>query len=1401
MSVTGGQSPEAKATSLSLLTWHWLNKFMLIGKSKPLQFEDLYDLNVEETVQHCEQQWNKAMAEEVKLLNSDHKRLPSVLRVLFRAMGGELLNAATFKPIWLGAVLLQVYVLQGLVNLAQDKHERAPWWCGALLVLGMFVASVTQCIAHHMCISISQKVAMKVRAAVSIAVFTKMMSMRMSALVGTSGGQMLNLINNDTQKLLDATILFHFVWFGVVEMLTVTWLAVKEVGISALAGMTVIFLTHPLQTVIAKAVGRIRTKALQATDARVRLTGEILVGLRVVKFYGWTKVFLGKVNVLRSTEMRWIARSRYYLASISAFRDGILPIAILATFGMYVGLHGKILNSTKAFTVMALFGVALRSFPLAAAGLQNGGEAWIAIRRLQAFFELPNGKAFKTKEELSKISEESNRPVDVSNCTFSWKLQDEKHPEKVQFQWILKQSFEFKQSFRRSLGGSFRRSFRKPLTSRHFRSLSAEVNPESIVPNVESSHKLISDSKGPTDDAKADDSMQGSNLSSIDFHLNSGELVGVVGSTGSGKSSLLFALLGEMEFLDGSFSCTRMNVAYVPQQAWIFNDTIKNNIIFGSSYDEKRYRSVIKACALERDIAKLQDGDNSEIGERGVNLSGGQKARLSLARACYSKAQLVLMDDPLSAVDVPTAKHLMQHVFSGMLNGRAVVLVTHHTNFLDVCDRLYLIENGSCSPIEKTAKLLKTKFYLSNEENHLSPNEKDELPGGPSMHDMDAYGYNMKIEPDAEIRNQFSPGKYLYQKYHADDLGRSKKPRKKFRRAFTMKEDRATGSVKLDNHVEYLKAAGGILPFVFVMLVFIVAQAVRIMTDYWLSLWTDEAYNLRTVEYVTIYAGFGVSAFVLLLVRALLFTRFALVAAKRLHEEMAEKVFRSPQLFFDQNPVGRILNRFSKDQSLVDELLPNSAQQTLEVLMGFLASIILVCLLIRWMILMLPLLAIAFFYLTHSYLVVSRELKRLDGLSRSPIYSHFEETLRGIPSVRAYGAQTTMHIRFASLINKNNRVYILSAHASRWLAVRLDFCAAICITAVAMLVVLLRQKLAPGLTGVLLVQSFHLLSYLQLAARVGSDTENFFTSVERIQSYTKLHTEENSVSDPGTMPKDWPSQGEIEFRKYTMAYQKDLRPVLRDLSFRVNAREKVGIMGRTGAGKSTLVAALFRMVDNPACSGSILIDAIDIRDVYLDDLRKRLCIIPQDPVLFRGTIRFNVDPFEEHTDIEIWESLENVHLQDKIHSLYGAVSENGENLSVGQRQLLCLARCILRNSRVIIMDEATAALDHQTAHLVKTAASTIFKECTVLTVAHRIETVIDYDRVLVLKTGGRIAEFDSPFNLLKAAETSQESGGIFSNMIAECEPSIAFRLREAAEAAEAARSRKLEKQQQKEDNK
>ncbi|BBN10831.1 protein MpABCC10 [Marchantia polymorpha subsp. ruderalis] len=1403
--LTAGPSPELKANFFSFFSWHFVQPFINKGNEKILQPEDLYDLIPRETSEFGERMWEKYARKQL-----EKKDKINVFKLALQTSGRELIWSFVLCPFWLVAVVAQVFVLKELVTEAENLHQKLQPWKGAMLVLGMLLTSNVQSVCQHWLFTYGQKSGMRVKAAISMAVFNKLMKLRMVALAGTSSGLMLNLVTNDTQKLIDGSTFLSYTCFAVINSLVVAGIALGLVGYSALPGVLVIILALPAQMSIARAVGRMRKHAVKLTDVRVRMIAEILTGVRVVKYNGWTTAFLKRISSIRSMELRWIRKAAMLRASTSTFKDLISPVAALVTFGTYVATNDGILSASKAFTILGLYGILVRIYSIAPIGVQYGFEAYIGLQRLQRLLDLPYGHGHSSEEQAAQLRKlYPEAAVIISQGTFAWYLKEK----------------------------DFEDSTVAPGVSQNKQQ---EVHSDpSLAKASDEVKKPVSKDLDQVDDmidAKENHSL--AQLRNINLAVKKGELIAVIGSVGSGKSSLLCALLGEMEAVKGSFWTEKM-VSYAPQQPWILNDTVRNNIVTSNFYDEDLYKKVVFACALEHDMAQLPAGDDTEIGERGVNLSGGQKARISLARACYSQSPVVLLDDPLAAVDVPTAKHLMKHVLNGILKGRTVILVTHNISSLELVDRIFMMEEGRLIELESRADV--AEKGLLQELADESGEEADEDADIDISVKAEAFGASESGKTgtaDHEdgvpqtIPQPESPKAGLTSNHQAstmplngmpetkgmDYLVKSESRKGSSRKSgsarqegvlvdtvspqgatseavgsLTVKEDRVEGEVTWKSYADYARG-GGLIFFTFVLFLMCFAQAVRVIVDYWISVWVSDKLNTSSNIYLMSYGILVLGSCILCLARAMLFTEAAIRSAQSMHGNMTEKVIRSPQTFFDQNPVGRILNRFGKDQAMVDEILPNTAQSMFENLVAVLGVMIFIAVIIPWFLLVLPPFVLAFYYCQQKYVAVSRELRRLDGISRSPTYAHFSQTLQGIASVRAYNMEAAMLDHFRDLMDANHRAYILFVHTSRWLGVRLDYCAAVCVTVTALLAVLLRHKISPGLLGVVLIQSLQLTGFFQYGVRLVADTENIFTSVERIQAYGNLPSEADPNSPPGLISDQWPEKGEVEFVEYTLAYRTDLPAVLNKLSFKIFSQEKVGILGRTGAGKSSLAAALFRMVENAACSGTILVDNVDLKLVGLDDLRQRLSIIPQDPVLFQGTIRFNLDPFEMHTDAELHEALSKVEMTAKIKSLKGGltseVQENGDNFSVGQRQLLCLARSLLRKSKIVVMDEATAAVDGETDQLIQRTMRSVFHDCTVLTIAHRIDTIIDCDRVLILAKGGRISEFDSPANLLRRAEevdfsdtTTSRVDHVFANMVAQAGPKVAKQLRQAAEAA------------------
>ncbi|NWW64585.1 MRP1 protein, partial [Ifrita kowaldi] len=841
-------------------------------------------------------------------------------------------------------------------------------------------------------------------------------------------------------------------------------------------------------------------------------------------------------------------------------------------------------------------------------------------------------------------------------------------------------------------------------------------------------------------------------LKNLNVSIPEGSLVAVVGQVGSGKSSFLSAVLGEMEKLEGTVQ-RRGSVAYVSQQAWIQNDSLQENILFGSNLNRPYYELVLESCALLPDLEQLPNGDQTEIGERGVNISGGQKQRVSLARAVYSNADLYLLDDPLSAVDVHVGKHLFEKLIgpSGLLKSKTRILVTHNLTLLPHADLIIVMEEGRISQMGTYQELISRRANFAELVQVFSVERTS--------------GETNPVEVSSS-KEEVQLGRSLQRKgllKHKDSSPDQWKIRTNNR------EKVAAGGMKMSVVLKYLQAFDWRWMWLTIA-AYVGQNALAIGQNLWLSSWTAETAQVsdftewkQSRNYkLGIYGllGFIQGDWLLVCCGAYVLTRGSLSASRALHHQLLDNILHLPLQWFETSPVGQIISRFTKDLFIVDVCFHFYLRTWLNCTLDVIGTILVITSASPLFIVVVIPLGYFYFTIQRYYIASSRQIRRLAGASQSPVISHFSETLAGRSTIRAFGHQE----RF---IGKNNDVvyeslvfFYNNLISNRWLSVRLEFLGNLMVFFAALFVALSGNTVSSSTVGLSISYALNVIQILSVWVRRACEIETNAVSIERICEYATVDKEEPWILSKRP-PVGWPDRGIIEFVNYKAQYRKDLGLALNGVSFQTQSKEKVGIVGRTGAGKSTLTNCLFRVLEG--CEGKIIVDGIDISTVGLHDLRGNLNIIPQDPILFSGTLQSNLDPLGKHSDLELWEVLELCDLKDFVQSLpkklLHEISEGGENLSVGQRQLVCLARALLRKTKILVLDEATASVDMETDNFVQSTIKREFHNCTVLTVAHRLHTVMDSERVLVLDAG-RILEYDTPQNLLQRK-------GAFSEMVAE----------------------------------
>ncbi|XP_041853329.1 ATP-binding cassette sub-family C member 8 isoform X2 [Melanotaenia boesemani] len=1156
--------------------------------------------------------------------------------------------------------------------------------------------------------------------------------------------QICNLVAIDTNQLMWFFFLCPNLWAMPVQIIVGVILLYYLLGISALIGATVIALLAPVQYFVATKLSQTQKSTLEYSSERLKKTNELLRGIKLLKLYAWENVFRDSVEETRGKELTSLQAFALY-TSISIFMNAAIPIAaVLTTFVVHVHISEDAdLSPAVAFASLSLFHILVTPLFLLSSVVRSTVKALVSVQKLSEFF---------SSDEIG--DEQEPRATVTSGCSNHNQNRYQAVPLKV--------------------------VNRKRPPRDDWNNYSSPGDQEGDGPSQDMDQdiciKITSGYFTWTDGPPT--------LSNVDIKIPFGKLTMIVGQVGCGKSSLLLAALGEMQRISGtviwnslpSFECEgdesptdrdaasdgdirkRGAVAYASQKPWLLNATLVENITFEMPMIKSRYKAVIEACSLQPDIDILPQGDQTEVGERGIILSGGQKQRISVARALYQQTNVVFLDDPFSALDIHLSDHLMQDGILKMLREekRTVVLVTHKLQYLPHADWIIAMKDGTIQTEGTLKDIQKSEPELFEHWKTLMHRQDQEFETetvAASMTDLERKNLRRAMYSREAARTEEDEEEESVESEEDDNLSQ-------------VMRQRAT--IPWRSCSTYLSSAG-LLLLTLLLLSQLLKHSLMVAIDYWLAHWTSHvimskidatAHNCTVVQdcgfshswYLSVFSVLCCLGIILCLATSVAVEWTGLKVAKDLHHNLLNKIILAPMRLFETTPLGSILNRFSTDTNTIDQHIPTTleclSRSTLLCVsaLGVISYVTPV-----FLIALLPL-AIACYFIQKYFRMASRDLQQLEDSTQLPLLSHFSETVEGIITIRALRYEPRFRQRLLQFTDANNIASLFLTAANRWLEVRMEYIGAcvVLVAAVASITNSLYNQLSPGLVGLGLTYALMVSNYMNWMVRNLADMEVQLGSVKRINSLLKTEPENyEGLLTVSQVPDGWPQHGEIKIQNLSVRYDTTLKPVLKNVNAHVSPGQKVGICGRTGSGKSSFSLAFFRMVD--MFEGRIVIDNIDIAKLPLQTLRSRLSIILQDPILFSGTIRFNLDPEMKATDEMLWEALEIAQLKHVVKTLPGGldamVTEGGENFSQGQRQLFCLARAFVRKSSILIMDEATASIDMATESILQKVVMTSFADRTVVTIAHRVHTILNADLVIVMKRG-IILEHDTPQALL-----------------------------------------------------
>lgn len=1381
--------PYVNAGVLSKMFFWWTNPVMKVGYTRTLEPNDLFKLEGEWLVDSSTEKIKRELAK-YNYRDLDHK---IILKIIVR----------TFWTEWLAILLLlsaygAIESFSPLVSkqLILAIEHRVTFGGSVAKGVGIAVASSFMNFIVEVLVALASfrglALGTKLKSTFTALIMEKSFRLSAKGRHKFSPAKITLICTTDLSRVEILSVYTSYLLISPIPVVVSIVILAINLGVTAVVAISLITIASVSLSMSVTKLFKYRSFVVGITDKRVTIMREIVSNLKIIKFYNWEIPYFSNLMDARTKEIKVVLKIQALRNVLNTVSTTLTAIVSMVSFIVMNALDAGTKSAADVFSSVQSFStlsVVLNILPNAislTADMINGLKR---VAELLAEEENEdNGHYF--------VSEKGKGPaLEVKDATFIWE-QFEKDEEEEDDDKGKK-----KKKARNSKGLEETGNSQDTETS----NLEEPGNDVSVELSELNSSKLTS-------------------LANVNLTIAEGEFVVVTGSIGSGKSSLLSALAGAMTCVAGTVAVNGKLV--LCGELWVQNLTIRENITFGLPFDQARYDQIIYCCSLQADLDVLPGGDLTEVGEKGITLSGGQKARICLARALYYGGDIVLMDDVLSAVDARVGKHIVEQCCLGFLAAKTRILATHQLSLVQKADKVIFMNGdgtfdiGTFKEIESNpqfAKLLlfnqqekeqekeKEKEVENDRENEQSENFTEQFPGTSLTFPEDSQSLRKVLDDSVDIAEAETIGsedqnlagsgqelkRRLVRKTTTEDPDEKAKIAKvtyaevdeeaEYKDVYANKdalkgkliedEEKAVNSLSGFVYKRYISFGAGRLTMsgFLVLLTFITAMAVfnEIFSTTWLSFWVSDEFHRLSAFYIAFYVVFTMLFFVFLLLEFVTIGIAASNALKKLNVSAARKVLGAPMKFLDVTPMGRILNRFTKDTDALDNEIADTLKRLLYSLSYIVGLIVLNVVYLPWIAIVIPVLAVVYVGVANYYQASSREIKRLEAVKRSMVYNNLSEVLTGMRTIKAYGRESLFLEKNGEYMDKTNEATFLSNGVSRWLGICLQMIASVFGLFVCVLSAAGVFHLSAATVGLLVNNVISLTAQLSAVTMYITQLENDMNSVERLIYYADNIPQEETAENRGLEPSDWPKLGKLQFQNVTLLYRSGLPPVLKNLNFSVASGEKIGVCGRTGAGKSLVMAAIFRL--HELDSGTITYDGMDISKLALTSLRSNLSIIPQEPVLFTGTIRKNLDPFAERSDDVLWDILrrseilseeeilveraktegkaggtvkaETEHLH-KFH-LDQVVTDEGANYSVGERQLISFARALVRNTQILILDEATSSVDYETDHKIQNTINREFAHCTILCIAHRLKTILHYDKILALDKG-EIKQFDKP---------------------------------------------------------